>query len=1105
MIIEKYYPFTNPSDYEYDDTKIIVANGIASLKEDTLISGLVLYLQFEDNLIDSSPYNHTVRTTSGHEPQGYVDSTGILGRAIWFKNDNPSTSNAQYVYIDDHEVFNSDVMSIVVWYKLTAGNASHAYVLGKWSSFVFNKRQYALLIKEHSSVQFIIEADDAGQYNVQTQDCEPTTGIWGMAVVLTDSEHGKLKLYHRKVGGCSEYVESSYPGSLWIPSEHGADSMALGVGNAFVNADGSCEWGSQAYDGYVDSVMMYNRLLTEDEIDILWNNGVGHIAKKYPSYAVIKPKQYWCDNIISFSDIIERKAINNEGEIKYRFNDGEKWRYWDGTQWVEATSDEHYNDISVVESHISEFPTENKKIKFEAKLISPTNEEYVGLDDLTIRASILEETVSTMSAVTETFTMIDYLEKVDVIEEVDYIHPKTHRVLSSIFPSGYGLLNSDDPMYKFLNISLFKVFREYEKYYKTVHDVMYPNITYLYEPYEIHLLDISNDFSNVNFLNISGYDIDGVHRLKDVNGVELVYNYPTRYFYYNESEYELSGFVFAEDGVFVGPNVAVAGIIGAGYIDKITSVRVYTHPENNQKDWYIYTLSGVYINGVYNQIIESGIQDYEHTGNDEYLSLIKFPIVNELLRSPNTYSNIPSYAKPQYSTSKIRNIRIIDVLNTYPNGEGCVVDSGEYEIIDDWIVFKAYPSGRPSYDPNFNISGFASSGQPDPGWNSQYIITYEYDSDSFVQYVTSAYDHNLNAIVDTFTLFTLDESLQFIEVPATLKKGSESEIETNKDYILFFNDSYVRPYISGMYHTFLKPVSMKAWYYDTFTTSISGRYFIVKSNDSPIREDYYISGVFDFITIPVNNIKFESVDIVSNGNIISGEQQISDELNAVYIDVGSEINGELHVKYKRYDEYEIVPYEISGYVVYEFDHDENILFVETNMLYEPIVYYDPLPKVSYVINNNIAYSTDNVYGKNDIIRFNITPSGQYIDNEYYTYNFKILDVLRVYDVFFYVGVFYGFNDIYLGVGYLHESELYTSTDSPRDVTLKFKDIFQVGNTNFACLTPLDINGELYIAVIYNDAASIYKRLYKAAYDYVTVDIENKILYFRENFTKIEVS
>ena len=453
MIIDKYYPFENPDNYEYDGNKIKVENGKAFLREDTLAKGLVLYLKFENNLIDSSPYHHTVKVKPGHEPEGYVDSNGVLGKAIWFNNlNNNNDDDVQYVYIEHHSVFRPPKLSIVLWYYMKSD--SRYNIFAKKDPLNYYREEYWICLNPAGSIpQFIIYDSNNGQYSAAGGDCHNQLNTWAMIVATLDTIEGKIEMYHRVVGGCSGYGSTDYPGGLWDPGAHGHDYPPIGIGQAFLNTDGNPDNTYYAFDGYVDNVMMYNRILTEEEVDILWNEGQGYIVSKYTPHATIRPKYFWFNRDIDiYLNIFEKKDEGSEGEIKYRFHDGEKWRYWNGSEWAEATNENHYNTLEEVKTHLSKFPATNKKMKFEAKLISPTGNEYVGLDTLSLQAYASQ------------IAIMDYLEKVDVAKEVDFIHPKTYHNLSNIFPSGYALLNENDDLYKFMDIALFKEFRDYEKF-----------------------------------------------------------------------------------------------------------------------------------------------------------------------------------------------------------------------------------------------------------------------------------------------------------------------------------------------------------------------------------------------------------------------------------------------------------------------------------------------------------------------------------------------------------------------------------------------------------------------------------------------------------------
>lgn len=601
-----------------------------------------------------------------------------------------------------------------------------------------------------------------------------------------------------------------------------------------------------------------------------------------------------------------------------------------------------------------------------------------------------------------------------------------------------------------------------------------PNITYLYEPEKIYKVKLKEKISRDS--KIYGYDDDGIHELIRCNQVDLIFGPPTRFYPYETKEYDFD-------------------------VSDVVTVKVIKNIENNTDRWLIYTVSGVYDNGTYHQLIASGVQNYETTGYDEHLTLNVFPVIPELLSNAKSYPILPAFAKLE--NKNIETIKIIDILNTWENGEGITVASGEYDVIDNWVIFKPFLNGRPSFDPNFNSSSYNDK-QPDPGWNSRYIAEYTYIPDEKVAYVLSAYDKNLNPIIETFKLYKVTEEIKYMPVKVDLKTKNETNI-LDTDYIIFFDDSQIRPFVQSKAHDFLKKVKIKVFYDKTFDANISGQHIIITLPNSPAKSDYFDSSIFEYVQLP-SGYKFNSIDVTNENGVVEYEDlQINEDLGASYIKLPSTGNYTLHIHYTTYDEFEVIPSGISGYVVYGFNFPETIEYVEAEILYEPLVYYEPLADTVYVLQNNIAYSSASVNGKMDVIRFNVTTSGQYISMEAdVTYDFKILDVLRVYDLFVYVGIIY--DDVtYIAFGYLHESELFQNTNSPRDVTLKFAHAFPTEMTSYAKLFTYEKDGALYIGILYDHSGKTYVKLFKAAYDRVFVDENENAIYFREKFNKVEVT
>ncbi|MFA6099214.1 MAG: prepilin-type N-terminal cleavage/methylation domain-containing protein [Patescibacteria group bacterium] len=90
--------------------------------------------------------------------------------------------------------------------------------------------------------------------------------------------------------------------------------------------------------------------------------------------------------IVSWSGFQET-AVKNGGEIYYQLSDnnGTSWSYWNGTAWAAAGAAD-YNTAADVNSHISSYPTNRRRLMFRAFLVSDGTQQII-LDN--VRASYL--------------------------------------------------------------------------------------------------------------------------------------------------------------------------------------------------------------------------------------------------------------------------------------------------------------------------------------------------------------------------------------------------------------------------------------------------------------------------------------------------------------------------------------------------------------------------------------------------------------------------------------------------------------------------------------------------------------------------------------------
>ena len=108
----------------------------------------------------------------------------------------------------------------------------------------------------------------------------------------------------------------------------------------------------------------------------------------YPSDSpTIHPSQIWTvNNLISWDSFTET-ATKNGGEIYYQLSDdGNNWKYWNGSTWQSAGSAD-YNTATVINANFNKFPTSKEKIMFQAFFASNGNQQVI-LDSIDISYTV---------------------------------------------------------------------------------------------------------------------------------------------------------------------------------------------------------------------------------------------------------------------------------------------------------------------------------------------------------------------------------------------------------------------------------------------------------------------------------------------------------------------------------------------------------------------------------------------------------------------------------------------------------------------------------------------------------------------------------------------
>jgi len=328
----KIYNFDTPSEYSYDDTKIVVENGLAKLKENLTN----VYVRYHLNEATGA----TVLDSSGNGRNGTPvnNPSSVAG-----KLNNCLSFNGSNQVIKATTAFPSNIYSVEMWVYKNSSDSSYIFdartseSIGIGYSFISNN-----IINVSSGIVYI---DGILGTNF-------SAGSWHHLVIS-----GIILESTEITIGC-RYSMRPPPQDSW-------------------------------FSGKIDEMIIYNKVLTQEEVSYRYNAGIGREHLYYYSdKPTIKPTTSWTISGLSqFTAFVETLGGGNQGNLAYQLSDdgGVNWRYWNGSTWA-VTSDQ-YNDALTVHTNIGSFPIGNEKIMFRAFLISD-GEQKVELDTLEFTALV---------------------------------------------------------------------------------------------------------------------------------------------------------------------------------------------------------------------------------------------------------------------------------------------------------------------------------------------------------------------------------------------------------------------------------------------------------------------------------------------------------------------------------------------------------------------------------------------------------------------------------------------------------------------------------------------------------------------------------------------
>jgi len=319
------FPFDNSANYSFNSNKIEISAGTAKLKETGDFDGLVGYWKFEDNFEDSSGNeNHGTN-------HGAIFVDGKVGRALDF-------DTGTYVSIPPSDSLKiTDEITIEVWVK-SEEDADGSKVV-------------RILIKDQS---YGFQWDSTGE-EWQSTIILKLSGSW---VGVSNPVNLVKDTWYHLVGTYDGQTMKIYVNGELKNSKNITSSIETNDNYVFIGSQAE----SYQFKGIIDEVAIYNRALSAEEIQDHYNSGLGRHLSAFPQ----DDPEIVNNTGFSFSapivNFFETSVKPDGTEIKYQVSsdDGSTWKWWDGNDWKEITAgktnswyfENEANSASEINQHI---------------------------------------------------------------------------------------------------------------------------------------------------------------------------------------------------------------------------------------------------------------------------------------------------------------------------------------------------------------------------------------------------------------------------------------------------------------------------------------------------------------------------------------------------------------------------------------------------------------------------------------------------------------------------------------------------------------------------------------------------------------------------------
>jgi uncharacterized protein (TIGR02145 family) len=217
-----------------------------ALRFDVPTDGLVAYYPFNGNANDESGNNHNGTVT------GAVLTSNRMGAA----NSAYSFDGlSDYIYITNSSLISGSYVSISIWVKTDGTTQGFPIISG-------NQNDYNIFVDKDSATVWIVTN--------QASATSPCTGFWTKNGYLPPDQWNHIVLNYDGITlkmYINNMLSKSIPatGKIWTPQP---DYLTFGV--YFLNGSPNT---TNTYKGKLDDVRIYNRALSEPEINQLFHEG----------------------------------------------------------------------------------------------------------------------------------------------------------------------------------------------------------------------------------------------------------------------------------------------------------------------------------------------------------------------------------------------------------------------------------------------------------------------------------------------------------------------------------------------------------------------------------------------------------------------------------------------------------------------------------------------------------------------------------------------------------------------------------------------------------------------------------------------------------------